>query len=322
MQPRPYRIAGGKESPVVHGLAEDAPGDVVGGERKALDAQPRTRRRPTAGVGASGSATTTAFAAGRRATPAERAPWSSLIACLLCIAAAVCGLRCRISGACRPNGWAWATGAWASRHRRRTAALPRPWTSAGMLRHRRDVRRRRRRNAARRSPGRHAARHRCSARRAVQWSPRSTRTTPARRAWSPVSAASKRLQLDHLDLYLRTGAARSRCRRRSEGFERLRERRLIPALGRQQLRPGRPAGTGRTAAGRAVRGQPGLVLAVAPRRRVRPAALAARRGIMPLMAYSPIDQGALAAYGLKRLAQHLAPRRRSWRWPACWPNPA
>ena len=95
------------------------------------------------------------------------------------------------------------------------------------LRHRRDVRRRRRRIAARRGASRPALRGPLRAT-SCSSSPRSTRTTPARRAWSPpASAACAGCGWTTSTCTCCTGAARCRCTRRVEGFERLQQRGLI-----------------------------------------------------------------------------------------------
>ena len=44
---------------------------------------------------------------------------------------------------------------------------------------------------------------------------------------------------------------------------------------------------------------------------------------MPLMAYSPIDQGELVDHpALRVIAERTPPRRRRSRWPGCWRSPA
>ena len=71
------------------------------------------------------------------------------------------------------------------------------------------------------------------------------------------------------------------------------------------------------AAGRRLRGQPGLLLARPSAASIQPAAVAARARL-PLMAYCPIDQGALAS---ERPWRHGAAARRTAaqsRWPGCW----
>ena len=100
-------------------------------------------------------------------------------------------------------------------------------------------------------------------------------------------------------------ARRRAAARDGGGFEKLQRRGLDPPLGRQQLRPRRPARTGDCARRHGLRRQPGLLLAERTRHRVRLAALAALRQ-MPLMAYSPIDQGELVDHpSLRGVAESL-----------------
>ena len=131
---------------------------------------------------------------------------------------------------------------------------------------------------------------------------REPRAAPSPRA----SAACKRLGLDHIDLYLLHWRGSVRCTKRS-----LRSKTLRDADG---------SATGASATStsttcksccarrrrRALRDEPGLLLADRARPRIRAAALAAAAR-MPTMAYSPIDQGELARSA--RAAARSAKRR-------------
>ena len=115
----------------------------------------------------------------------------------------------------------------------------------------------------------------------------------------------KRLQLDHLDLYLLHWRGSIPLPQTVEGFERLRERGLIRRWGvsnfdLDDLQELAALPLGAQCAANQVwysLSRRGVEFDLLPWQQARH---------MPLMAYSPIDQGALAAHtGLKRLAQHL-----------------
>ena len=100
-----------------------------------------------------------------------------------------------------------------------------------------------------------------------------------------------------------TGAASVPLRDTVAGFEALQQRGLIRHWGVSNFDLDDMQELFAVPGGERLRRQPGLVLARRAWRRVRPAAVAAAARAMPLMAYSPIDQGALARHaGLAALA--------------------
>ena len=128
----------------------------------------------------------------------------------------------------------------------------------------------------------------------------------------------RRLQLDHIDLYLLHWRGAVPLRQTVEGFEWLQQLRLDPPLGREQFRCGRHARTDRGAGWRRLQRQPGVVFAEPARHRVRSAALAAHAADAAdgLFARStrarwPTTQ---ACVTWRRSA---ACRRRNWHWPGC-----
>ena len=115
----------------------------------------------------------------------------------------------------------------------------------------------------------------------------------------------RRLRLEHLDLYLLHWRGSIPLPQTVEGFERLRERGLIRRWGvsnfdLDDLQELAALPLGAQCAANQVwysLSRRGVEFDLLPWQQARH---------MPLMAYSPIDQGALAAHtGLKRLAQHL-----------------
>ncbi len=163
---------------------------------------------------------------------------------------------------------------WSPRGRSRCAARRhRRWATGSSTPPRCTAKAAPRRWSARPSP-RPCARATCGAR-SCSSSARSIRTTPACAGRPrPARAASPRLGLDHLDLYLLHWRGEHPLAETCEAMQRAGGRRQGPPLGRQQLRHRRHGGARRP--GRRLRRQPGLLLGRRARPRVQPAALAAR----------------------------------------------
>ena len=144
-------------------------------------------------------------------------------------------------------------------------------------RHRRDVRRGRRRGGRRRRRWPRRCAPATSRATSCSSSARSTRTTPAAPAWRrPASAACSRLGSTASISTCCTGPARIRCARRSPASRRCRPP-AASATGASAISiPTTWCELVARAGRRALRGQPGLLLAERARRRVRPAAVAAR----------------------------------------------